>query len=701
MRKRVGFVFAVAVVVLFCCVGVGKAFADDDGSTGGGERTEKKGIEGQMFVDLLPAQSVLLDGDDEKFRQIQWMNNKYVGGANQISGRFKYPEDITFDLEGRALAGQNDYDGILHLEKKDFGFVSFEYVEFSKYFDGSGGVYNPNRLLAVSELDKELELEIGHFALEAGLRVPKFPETTLFYEREFEDGSKSRTAWGTVTDTAGNGRNQKISPTYQDIHTMTDIFGIRAKHEVNGYVLNGEQRWEFVKSETFREAREVCNTSVTSTACEVYQLSQSPDTNVMTTTLRAERWFSKDMIHVSSGYRYANLRYRETEESRVRNGLGTILSNAENKVGARADSQLDTHTWVSSLMAFLTKTLNVGGKTKVELVKRKSSSTYPQDNTLDGTINLTDMSRTNDHIVRFGENGAIRYKGIPRAALYTEADFQQDVNSLDEFRDEFGPGEGTSEDFHRKTDAFINRGALALGAHVAPLARVNVTVQGRHRWNNSDFDDEFEQPVRAANGRQLSAFIESQDLRTSELSSRAKWTPFSWLTSSVRYQWRVDDFEMTVQDIGGETKADTTSHIYTADVTVQPLENVFVTGYFSRYLSTTSTIAHLVAAYQPDFKSDVDTWLGSIEYVPSEHWVWNGTVLYSDADNFNDFTGVGLPLGADFTRIEVSLGAKWTPRKDVSVGPKCAYYRYDSNPAAERNDYDAFAFFLEGSVALG
>ena len=158
---------------------------------------------------------------------------------------------------------------------------------------------------------------------------------------------------------------------------------------------------------------------------------------------------------------------------------------------------------------------------------------------------------------------------------------------------------------------------------------------------------------------------------------------------------------MTVQDLKGETKAGTLSNTYTADVTVQPIDKIFVTGSFSRQLATTSTIAHLVAAYQPDFKSDVDTWLGSIEYVQSEHWVWNSTVLYSNADNFNDFSDVGLPLGSDFTRIEVSIGPKWMPRKHVSIEPKCAYYRYHSNPAAERNNYDAFGFFLEGTIALG
>ena len=286
-------------------------------------------------------------------------------------------------------------------------------------------------------------------------------------------------------------------------------------------------------------------------------------------------------------------------------------------------------------------------------------------------------------------------------ALYAETDFEQQENWIDEFRRQLR-GEtaaGTAENFHRKTKTHINKGVLTLGTHVAPVHHVNMTFQGKHRWSHSDFEDDTEVPFRAPNGRMLSAFTDYQQISTDELSGRIKIRPFSWMTSNIRYQHQNDDLVSAVEYLS-PTKADTTSHIYPADVTIQPIDRIFLTGYFSRQLATTSTMAQLVAAYQPEFKSDVDTWMASIEYVQSENLVFDGTILYSDADNFNDFSDVGLPLGSDFARVETSLGVRWKPREHISIEPKCTYYRYNSNFAAERNDYDAFGFFLEGTIAL-
>lgn len=83
------------------------------------------------------------------------------------------------------------------------------------------------------------------------------------------------------------------------------------------------------------------------------------------------------------------------------------------------------------------------------------------------------------------------------------------------------------------------------------------------------------------------------------------------------------------------------------------------------------------------------------------HLFVDSTISYTRADNFNDFTDIGLPLGADFNRVEVTFGLRWTPRDGISVKPEYAFYHYGSNHKAEIGDYNVNVLGLEASIAWG
>jgi len=91
-----------------------------------------------------------------------------------------------------------------------------------------------------------------------------------------------------------------------------------------------------------------------------------------------------------------------------------------------------------------------------------------------------------------------------------------------------------------------------------------------------------------------------------------------------------------------------------------------------------------------------------MDYRPKPTVSYNGTVYYSRADNFDDFTVTGLPLEADFDRIGVTASLKWSLAEDVSIAPICGVYRHGANRKAEvHGSYTALIAGVEASLHWG
>ena len=162
------------------------------------DTAKEKNAEGEITVDVVPAQVVALDGDDEKFRQIHWRNNEYVGGADNISGHFQYPEDITLDLEGHALVGQNDYEGFEGLrlsESEDIDKVA-EIAGFIKKYGEAWALYAEHIGLDYATQESFEEAYQGEWDSEEDfaedlasetMEIPKHLEFYIDYEKFARD----------------------------------------------------------------------------------------------------------------------------------------------------------------------------------------------------------------------------------------------------------------------------------------------------------------------------------------------------------------------------------------------------------------------------------------------------------------------------------------------------------------------------------
>jgi hypothetical protein len=660
-----------------------------------------------VSVTILPMRQAMVDGDAAKFRAHHWMTDGWAGGLKDVTSHFTLPDGTVITADGHAILNENDFGAEFSVKKDTLGYLAFDYEEFRKYFGHAGGAYRRFQSLQYVDTDKDLALDIGNFGFQTGLTLEGWPELGFGYEREFKDGTKSRLTWTSVSEL---GESKKIGPSWQDIDEIVDVFEVNANHELAGFTLKGEQRWEFVRSENFRvEQQRTTNTSPQDG--KIRTQDQAPEADVMTTTLEADRSFLNDKLHMTSGYHFAHINSREFETLIETNAAGIPMnfSNPEQKPNNRADNDYDSHTWVGSLLAGPWEGWSVGTKLKSEIIRREGYSTYNADTSPssttgsapNGVLNRTEVSLNDSKAVRWGEAATLRFTGIPRTALYTELELEQSRVLMREDRTSIdGPdtGIGTSanEIFNRETVADVRRGTVTMGGRVAPVNALDLTAHVRRRISDNDYDDQRES---TASGTALSAFLDSQNVHTDEFATRATYRPCGWFRTSARYQFRDDDY-YTRFEAQDTVEAELLSHIYTVDVTLQPHRTVATTASFSRQNLVTTTPARLsgTASNIPAFHADVNSLMLSADYQPVPRLTWTNSVLHSWADNFNDFAETGLPFGLTFDRTDFSTGVTLAVTDQTSVGATYALYTYTPDDNAEFGDYTAHVLWLEGTV---
>ncbi len=651
------------------------------------------------IIILEPGRYNFVNGDYEKYRAHHWLQEGYSGGIREFSFKQTLKDGFEMQAEAHAIVDNNDISASLSLTRGEDWFMNLHFSEFRKYYDGTGGSFYRFTNLGTVETDKDLRLDIGKFELETGFRIAEGPEITLEYEREFRKGAKSRLTWGTENaSTFGLAKtSRKTIPAWQEIDEVVDVFAVKVKQEVAGFTLKGEQSWEFVRIESLRQEQYISDGGGSNL---IRRQNLAPETDLMTTLLGGERWFLDDKLFVASGYRFGHMDNREMETLAEFTPAGVPTGSNENRFSARADNDYDTHTWVENFQFKPVEWLAVTARIKAEVIKRESNSTYPLDNTSppDGITNRTEVSLNNNKATRFGEGLFFRFTNIPRTALYTELELEQSRVLLREDRKSLAGQSGASADeiFSRETVTDIDRGVVTLGGRVVPWSLMDLTTHLRHRWNDTDYDDQRETSPGSSTAR--SAFFDGQSVKTNEITTKLMVKPCRWFKPSLRHQFRNDNYATRAEN-EPIVKTNMLSHIYTADLTLQPLRDLTTTLSFSRQNAVTSTPARLSSSanYLPTFHADVESWLMSTEYLPKPNVTLTSALYYTIAENFNDFSLTGMPYGVDNERLDVDTAVTWVVKEGTSVKTAYQFSRYQPHSKAESgaNAYDAHSLWLE------
>lgn len=641
---------------------------------------------------LEPVKQVTVKGDVNKFRAHHWMDDDYSGGIKNLSFDNEYDNDTLLSFEGHLIPNENDNGVSILLSNEDVGDFNFNYSSFRKYYDNSGGYFYPFSTLATNNLDKELELDIENLTFSFSPTFGDIHGITFLYEHHVKDGDKSRLSWSGVTE---GSTTKDIAPSYQHIEEEVNVVALKGETTLSNFDVSAEQRYERMDTHTVRYEKWLSTNATASQSKQRFQ-DQRPEAEMYTTTLNGKRWFDDEKSFLGLAYRFNKLNATELENITETNAAGVPFnySSAKTRVNATAENDMNDHTLVSHYMKLISPTFKVTAKLKNQILKRDGQSTYPYDaspsNAVpNGIIEATDYSVTKNSLMSFGQNFGFQYSGIKNTSIYGDVEIDEMFNDLKERQENIS----RVLSWERFTKTNTKKTVYTLGSRIVPSNKVNLTTQVRHRNENNDYDDK----VDSASSLN-SAFFDSLKVVGDEVTTKLTWKPLNWLQNSFRYQFDNKKYDSRVQNLIDTSVGRSITHTFTYDMFLEPVDNVLFNLSYSLQDAETTTPAASSSDVSalPGYNADVQSFLFSGSYTPTEEVSFISAFGYTFSDNFNDYTSNALPLGVSNNYYTVELGMNWTPKnKSFSVEPHYGYYNYNTTSTSEFGNYIAHIAWLD------
>jgi hypothetical protein len=184
----------------------------------------------------LSGQTPWVSGNASSFQKRTQSNADGSAGIEDLHFSRDIAKDTTFLVDGRALAGAEDYLLHLNLTKEGLGAVDAGYSRFRTFYDGIGGFFPLNRQwLPLSP--ETLHTDRGRFWAEAKIAIKDQPVFTLKYTNETRSGTKDSLTWGD-TDFTGlpivptSNAIRKIVPAYLALNERQQRVEASVKHTI-------------------------------------------------------------------------------------------------------------------------------------------------------------------------------------------------------------------------------------------------------------------------------------------------------------------------------------------------------------------------------------------------------------------------------------------------------------------------------------
>ena len=612
-----------------------------------------------------------VDGDERKFREDQWMRDGWAGGLENFLLEKSLSGDWLLRMEGRAIVPEEDYKFSLDIKKEDFGFFRAGYTEYRKYFDDTGGFFR-SFSIPVFDLNKDMHLDVGNFFLEAGIAIPDLPQIVVGYEHRFKEGEKSLLEWGSVSEGA---LTRKIFPSFKKMDEKLDIIKVEVDHDVGKVHVGDRFRYERHETETTRFEEERNLDAGTSKTVDV---SEKYDHDALFNTFHLESHLD-EKIYLSFGYLLNDVE----GDAAFRMMTAPFGPGPFDKNWFTRSVDLDQESHVLNLNALIGpyRQLSFHGGIQAEFTETEGNTDAVLTETTFGGAIDSPEAQIKSSMDKNGleETVGVRYSGIPHTSLYAEGKWTQ--QGIDLFEREV---EDDAPAFERFTDTEVDRRRYTFGFSSSPFRRL--TFSGRYR--RSYRENVYDHKVDTEPG--YSAFIDNQELNTDEIATKVTVRMTTAVKATFQYQHiktKIDTLSQTTPPSSVES-GDYVADIYSVSVTATPISSIYLTGLFS-YRDAKSESFDNDSASVIGYEGDVYSFIGTAGWAVGEKTDLTLEYLYSRADNSQDNSADGLPLGVDNKRHGLSLGCSRKINDQVQARFQYGFYKYDEESNGGVDDYEA------------
>jgi mono/diheme cytochrome c family protein len=648
---------------------------------------------------------VTVSGDKARFREHSWMQDEWSGGVQDFRFEERLGEGEKLTAEGRTLFGGHDYQLKLALEKQDFGFARFGFEQYRRYYDDTGGYYQPFATNSFN-LDRDLFVDIGRAWVEFGLTLPKWPRMVLGYEYQFKDGSKSTLQWSDVTsDRRDPASARAIYPSAKGIDEHAHVLKLDVSHELGGVLLEDNFRAEFYDLATDRDNRFSFSLGAAVPDRGV-RYDESHDYFQAVNTFRMEKQL-RDWLFVSGGYLFSKL------DGDAAFSLAGFIPSDPSVILFEGDTSnqilLERRSHVFNVNSLLGpwQGLSFFAGVQNEWTREEGLGTA-----VDPDFTKTFSSDRDKVLVE--ESFGLRYTKIPFTVLYADTRFRQE--GIDHFEQQFIDDEfGDDRDFLRDTDASSDLKDYRTGLSVSPWRRTSFQASYRHRIQQNDFDHKSDFDASDLSGSGYPAFIRARDIESDEVEAKAvvHWAP--WLKTTFKYQILATDyttvtdpsrttvFDPIVEEIdlpGGSILAgDYDAHIYSVNATFIPWRRLFLSSTFSYSDSRITTGVNNGTSVVP-YGGDVFSVVSSANFALNSTTDWQASYAFSRADYSQNNASVAWPQGIAYDHHSLVAGVSRRFKNHMTTNLQYGFFRYDEPSSGRVNNYTAHAVLASLTISL-
>lgn len=636
-------------------------------------RSDSQGSEGASLSfelgTILQYRSV--DGDTGKFREDQWIRDGWSGGLEHFLLEKPLGGEWLLRMEGRAVMPEEDYKFSLDIKKEDLGFFRTGYTEYRKYFDDTGGFFRPFSI-PVSDLNKDMHLDIGDFFLEAGITIPDLPQIVVGYQHRFKEGEKSLLEWGSVSEGAST---RLIYPSFKKMDEKQDTFKVEVAHDIGKVHAGDRFRYERYKTDTTRfEAERNIDAGMT----ETVNVSEKYNHDALFNTFHLESHLN-EKIYLSFGYLLNDL------EGDAAFRMMTVPFGPDpfDKNWSTRSVELDQESHVLNLNALIGPyhRLSFHGGIQTEFTETKGDTDAVLTETGFGGGIASPEARIRSSMDKKGleETVGVRYSGIPHTSLYAEGKWTQ--QGIDLFEREV---EDTAPAFERFSDTEVDRRRYTFGFSSSPFRRFTFSARYRRSCRENVYDHKEDTEPG------YSAFIDHQELNTDEISTKVSARITNAIKATFQYQHietKIDTLSRTTPPSGVES-GDYVADIYSVSITATPTAGLYLTGLFSCRDAKSESFDNDSASVI-GYNGDVYSFIGTAGWAVGKRTDLTLEYLYSRADNFHDNSADGLPLGVENKRHGLSLGCSRKISDRVQARFRYGFYKYDERRNGDVDDYEA------------
>jgi hypothetical protein len=663
---------------------------------------EKKEPPLESYIDFSGGYT-LQEGDRPGYQKALQTNKDGFGGIEGLYLTKELNDSTTLVIEGRALAGNNDYLFDLTLTKADVGFLKFGYKEYRVWYDGSGG-YLPSRMFRMQLYDEDLAIDRSHLWFEAGYVPEDRPHFNLRYDLFTREGTKDSTSWGDTGLAVNTANIRGLLPSFWVIDEKRHQLAANVSQTKDNATWSlgvRSDKGDYTNSRNInRRARETGQdrkiTAKEGQDYDLFQVRGSYENRIheklmlttavarttIDTTLSGSRIYGADYDPLYDGA-FVNRQQRDEGffdlhgSSEMKQTIGTLSARYQPRetVVIVPSVRFENIDWSNSVHFEET---NFGGGT----ARAPSVEAVAADSDKDWKV--------------IAESLEVRYTGLKHVSLNFKGDWSSSEGKLTEER-VIEPGTthqaitiDRDTDYERQSQKY----AATANWYVRP--GTTVAVQYYYKIRANDYRSGRDNTVSTAD--RYPAYIANQDFETSDFNVRLSTKLGPRLRSVTRYDYQMSTIR--TQDVGlafGES-AEMTTHVLAQSVSWMPRDRWYMQGSVNLVWDTLRTPAATVTGAAADLVMNSDA---NYTYVS----LGGGYALTEDSDLYVDYTvsesnnsfadnsSRTVAFGSDY-RTQLAA-ATWTRKLDrhTSLTLKYAYAKNDDVPNGGYADYEAHMIY--------